>query len=305
MTTGTASRAERVAGALVRLYPRAWRDRYGGELLDLLAATPVTPPTLLDLARGAIDARLHLHQLMKGPARMTTRLRSVAITTFAAWTLFCFAASVVAKSTEDPTFADVGHAHPVIAAGRLVAGIALGLSLAAVVAGGLPLMAGVVRQAWRGRNRSAIRLLVVPPAAAAITLAATLLLGRVRVGSVRSTVDSAAFLGWVALGVAAATVSVLAVAALVRRSDPGIGALRAAAWAASGAAAAMTLGLLAGAGYGLAVWATTPTLFHSTNGILATPLPATWTAALIAALIAVATADRAALRGLAELRAAA
>ncbi len=305
MTAGIESRAERVAGALVRLYPRPWRDRYGSELLDLLAAAPVTPPLLLDLARGALDARLHLHQLLKGSARMTTRLRSVAITTFAAWVLFCFAASGVAKSTEDLTFAEVGHAHPAIAAGRLVAEFALGLSLAAVVVGGLPLMAGVARQAWRRRDPSAIRLLVVPPVAGAIVLAATVLLGRIRVGPVRSTVDTVAFLGWIALTAAAAAVSVLAVAASVRRSDLSVGTLRAAAWAAAAAAAAMTFGLLAGAGYGLAVWTTTPALFHSANGILATPLPATWTAALIGALVAVATADRAALRGLAELRAAA
>jgi hypothetical protein len=304
MRTGTTSRAERVAGVLVRLYPRAWRDRYGDELLDLLAAAPVTSPMLLDLARGALDARLHLHQLLKGPARMTTRMRSVAITTFAAWLLFCFAASGVAKSTEDLAFTDAGHAHPVVAATRLVAGIAFGLSLTAVVVGGLPLLAAVARQAWRRRDRSALGLLAVPPAAAITVLAPTVLLGRVHVGPTRSTLDSAMFLGWIALGLAAATVSVLAVAALVRRSDPGVGALRVATWAASAAAAAMTLGLLAGAGYGLAVWTTTPALFHSADGILATPLPATWTPALIAALIAVATADRAALRGLAELRAA-
>lgn len=43
---------------LLRLYPRAWRDRYGDELDDLLDETPGTPSTVLDLARGAVTAHL-------------------------------------------------------------------------------------------------------------------------------------------------------------------------------------------------------------------------------------------------------
>ena len=45
--------------ALVRLYPRAWRDRYEAEFLALLEARPPTPRDRLDLVRGAVDARLH------------------------------------------------------------------------------------------------------------------------------------------------------------------------------------------------------------------------------------------------------
>lgn len=43
---------------LLRLYPRAWLDRYGDELDDLLDATRATPSTALDLARGALTAHL-------------------------------------------------------------------------------------------------------------------------------------------------------------------------------------------------------------------------------------------------------
>lgn len=45
--------------ALLRLYPRAWRERYGDELLALLEDRPPSPLDLIDLARGAFDARLH------------------------------------------------------------------------------------------------------------------------------------------------------------------------------------------------------------------------------------------------------
>jgi hypothetical protein len=45
--------------ALLRLYPRAWRDRYGDELAALLEEQPATLLDRLDLVRGAIDARMH------------------------------------------------------------------------------------------------------------------------------------------------------------------------------------------------------------------------------------------------------
>jgi hypothetical protein len=44
---------------LLRLYPRAWRDRYLDEVAELLAARPPTPRDQLDLLRGAVDAWLH------------------------------------------------------------------------------------------------------------------------------------------------------------------------------------------------------------------------------------------------------
>jgi hypothetical protein len=44
---------------LLRLYPRAWRERYGDELVALLAERPASMLDNLDLIRGALDARLH------------------------------------------------------------------------------------------------------------------------------------------------------------------------------------------------------------------------------------------------------
>jgi hypothetical protein len=50
----------RPAGAgLLRLYPAAWRDRYETELLAVLEQANLGPRGRLDLARGALDARLH------------------------------------------------------------------------------------------------------------------------------------------------------------------------------------------------------------------------------------------------------
>jgi hypothetical protein len=38
---------------LTRIYPRAWRERYGDELSDLIDATGLTPRIAMDVARGA------------------------------------------------------------------------------------------------------------------------------------------------------------------------------------------------------------------------------------------------------------
>ncbi len=45
--------------ALIRLYPRAWRERYEAEFLSILETRPPSGRDRLDIVRGAIDARLH------------------------------------------------------------------------------------------------------------------------------------------------------------------------------------------------------------------------------------------------------
>jgi hypothetical protein len=51
---------------LLKLYPRAWRERYEDELADLLSRQPVTPRLLADLLGGILDA--HLRPQLVGPA---------------------------------------------------------------------------------------------------------------------------------------------------------------------------------------------------------------------------------------------
>ena len=45
--------------ALIRLYPRAWRERYEDEFLALLEARPPTIGDRFDIVRAALDARMH------------------------------------------------------------------------------------------------------------------------------------------------------------------------------------------------------------------------------------------------------
>ena len=43
--------------SLLRLYPRAWRERYADEFLDACGAGPLTMQQVIDIVGGAIDAR--------------------------------------------------------------------------------------------------------------------------------------------------------------------------------------------------------------------------------------------------------
>ncbi len=43
--------------ALLCLYPRAWRSRYGVEFAALLAQHPLSPLEVVDVVRGSVDAR--------------------------------------------------------------------------------------------------------------------------------------------------------------------------------------------------------------------------------------------------------
>ncbi len=46
------------ASTLIRLYPRAWRARYGEEFLAILGDDALTLQQVIDVVSGAIDARL-------------------------------------------------------------------------------------------------------------------------------------------------------------------------------------------------------------------------------------------------------
>lgn len=53
---------------LLKLYPEAWRRRYGAELEGLLHGQRFSPPLVADLLRGAIDAQLNRTLLNPRPA---------------------------------------------------------------------------------------------------------------------------------------------------------------------------------------------------------------------------------------------
>jgi drug/metabolite transporter (DMT)-like permease len=56
--------------ALVRLYPRAWRNRYQDEFLAVLEVRPIGPFDAVDIVLGAMDAR---RRAIRGPGRTSQR----------------------------------------------------------------------------------------------------------------------------------------------------------------------------------------------------------------------------------------
>ena len=63
----------------VALYPRAWRERYGDELEDVLATDGLGLRTRLDVLRGAADA--HLHPEARSPVPVIAALTASALAT--------------------------------------------------------------------------------------------------------------------------------------------------------------------------------------------------------------------------------
>ena len=297
-----AARRRRVAAVLVGVYPRQWRNRYGEELVDLIAAAPLTGFVVLDVVRGALDAHLILSEPVCEGSGMLARIRSAAASTLAGWALFCFAAAVVGSTTNDPRFDEAANAHPLIGALRWLATAGLAVSLLVVVCTGLPIAVVTAWQARLRRDRAALALFAAPPAGLAVFIGYTALLGQVPEQPVHSVENVVITVSWLLLGVSVAEVAgVGAATALIRRTEFSPALLRLAGWAAPAAAAAMSLALLAGAGYGVGIWIERPSLFLSSKGMLATPLPLTWAAALLIATAATATATLGARRGMRAL----
>lgn len=302
-TKRRASRRHRMTTILTSMYPRVWRDRCGAELLDLLAATPLTVVVMLDVVRGALDAHLNLSDLISEGFGLPTRIRSTATTSLAAWVMFSFAAIVVWPTTNDPRFDEAASAHPMIGAFRWLATAGLAASVVSMAGAGVPLTVFTAWRAYRRRDLVALALFTVPPVGAALLLCYTAVLLQLPDEPVHSVANVLMTFSWLLLGVTVAEVSgVGAATALMRRTDYTPALLRMTGWAAASATAAMSLALLAGGAYGLGIWIQTPSLFWSSSGVLATPL--TWAVLLLITMVATAIATRASLRGMRALRAA-
>ena len=97
--------------SLIRFYPRAWRERYGEEVLAMFGERPLSVRQSIDLIAGAIDARL------SAPALQGERV--VTDSTFAALKRACH--------TPTPKYT--------VRDGIIGAAIMLGSTLALVAAG--------------------------------------------------------------------------------------------------------------------------------------------------------------------------
>jgi hypothetical protein len=154
---------------LLCLYPRAWRERYGAELAELLTDEPVTAMAIFHVLLGALDAHLH-PSLLPAPRRSASdQLRAATLTVFCASMAFAVAALGFFEGVSDLALAPLMRTDPVLrlpwtifAAGGVAAMLAL-------VVGGVPILVAVVHEARTVRRRD-LWLLAAPPPLSMVVL---------------------------------------------------------------------------------------------------------------------------------------
>jgi hypothetical protein len=289
---------------LVRLYPRAWRERYGEEFLALLEERRASSVgNLFDVAFGALDAWLEPQVTSGRSTVVVERMRGSVLLVLWGWVGLVVAGIGFQKMTEYEDF--IRAARDSVAVGVAYYAVMVGavLALAAVAVGGLPLAFAAVRNAVEERRRDVPLLFCVPPLSLVGFVGYVLLVTKViypALGhpAVHDASNVALFLSLVGVFLLAAVASAWAVSAALGRSAVEGRTVRFALYSAAVAAFAMVVVLAGAAVWGLALRAHSTALYTGDDGILATPTYATWLAivAVMAASTAVALAATA--RGL-------
>jgi len=286
---------------LLRLYPAAWRARYGEEFAALLEDCRPTALALLDVFLGALDAHITPFDADGRILRMLNRPRRTAIAVFCAYVAFVVAGIGFNQMIEDDL--RTLNAHPAIAAAYYVVYWGSAVSVLAILAGALPIGLAVARRALAGRRWDIIALLAVPVVALAAWLGWTLALinGLPRAVGLDPSqgAKNIVWVSWVGLFVLAAIVSAAAVSIAVSRGEVAPRLYRFALGPAAVATLAMAVMLGGVVAWGLLVRAELPAYLDLPTSPLRFPVAAGWlrdvvimAAATLIAAIAVARAWR-------------
>jgi hypothetical protein len=144
---------------LLRLYPEAWRDRYGTEMSALLDHTPPSVAATFDLVRGALAA--HLRPLPgTAPA---TRARGTIAGVLGSFIVFCVLGVGFAKTTEN--YAHIEHVHPLLGGSHSLILMAAIVAASALVLAASLLARVSLAHAYRTRDPTLMKLIAIPPAA--------------------------------------------------------------------------------------------------------------------------------------------
>ncbi len=287
---------------LLRLYPAGWRARFADEFAAVLVAVlagsgrPRRTRVVLDVVVGAVDAHVR-RSFEPGRKLMPDRVRASAQVAFCAFVVFCVAGTGFQKMTEDPRFqaaarthATIGGPFDVVVYGAIAAALC-------VVAGGLPVLLAIARQAWSGR-RDLRRLLAIPPAAVIGWIALVRVVLALDHSPRHSLVNVVAFLGVVGAFAVVVALSAGALVVATRRADLPAAVKRVQWLPMTGLSAAMVAVTVGDLVWGLGLRARSPALFHSGNGLLATSMPATWVATVAVMGLATAVAMTATARAI-------
>jgi hypothetical protein len=141
---------------VLRLYPRAWRDRYEEEMLALLEQRPASIVTLFDLLIGALDAHLDPAQLADATvpgARVMYQLRASSRLAFWAFPLFIFLYFVIIVDEVDIAWDTLRDTNPISGAASWAMIIGVLTAAFTVLGTGLFLAALRVRAAGSTSDR--------------------------------------------------------------------------------------------------------------------------------------------------------
>jgi len=155
-----------MSSRLLRLYPAAWRERYGDELMSLIEADATAGRLSLrvrfDVVRAAFAQRLR----SSGPAGDAVppegRIRAGVLLVLSSWAAFVVAGLAFAKSTEH-VGSDAAYTWVQLAAGVGTLAVVLGIALVA-----RPLSAFLRAGGWQKIHRPVLRAI----AASGLTLIA-------------------------------------------------------------------------------------------------------------------------------------
>ena len=147
---------------LINLYPRAWRERYGGEFDILLEQCLRSPLDVVDIILGALDARLEFpHEMDWRSLNMVNKLRTSVLLVFAGYIGFVIGGMSLYGLADDSPMAALMKTNASLWAAWLAIVIGSGISLLAVVVGGAPLAFTILRRAL-GSSHKNLSLLLVP-----------------------------------------------------------------------------------------------------------------------------------------------
>lgn len=164
---------------LVRLYPRAWRERYEEEFVAMLEQRPASGRDYLDVALGALDAWLAPQVVSEGRTGLISEIRSSVLVVLWAWVGLVVAGVGFQKMTEYDDFVEAARESAAVGAAFDVVVVGAVVALAATLVGGAPIAISAIRQALVEGRKDVPLLFCVPPLSLVAFTAYALLLVRV------------------------------------------------------------------------------------------------------------------------------
>jgi hypothetical protein len=248
----------RLARAALRLYPPAWRARYGAEVLVLLDDTGGGLAAALGLAWRALPAWIcPPGQLHDQDARMRASLGTV----LGAGGMLAGVCLVFAQLTQLQGLRV--HGSPVVAGSYAIFDAAMAVCALAAAAGGLPLWLVMLRRARREHRARETAYLMLPVVAPAAYLATIATVARLLGGP--DGVSAGVFVAVTLLGFGAAAAACAGPILAMQRLRPRGPAVQLAVRAAGVATAAIVVAAAASATAltGLCLWARGFAGYHS------------------------------------------